>query len=155
MRRLLIPFILPSACAWIAGHERRILAAGRPLNPAELADAAAIGIAEPARVRLLAVPRVPLPLQSLARFSRLLVGTNFEETSGLTARFGIYLRAGLENDRQLIAHELTHTRQYERLGGIRPFLRQYLAECLTQGYFAAPLEEDARRSAAAVCFPGA
>jgi hypothetical protein len=151
MRRLLVPIILPAACAWVARQERRILAAGRPLTPAELADAAAIGIAEPARVRLLAVPTVPLPLQRLARFSRLFVGTTFEETSGLTARFGIYLRADVAGDRHLVVHELTHTAQYERLGGIRPFLRQYLAECLTRGYSAAPLEEDARRSAAKIC----
>ena len=42
-----------------------------------------------------------------------------------------------------IAHELAHTEQYERLGGIEPFLRQYLSECLTIGYPAAPMEQEA------------
>jgi hypothetical protein len=40
-------------------------------------------------------------------------------------------------------HELVHTAQYERLGGIVAFLRKYLSECATSGYRAAPLEEEA------------
>jgi hypothetical protein len=153
MRRLLVPFILPPACAWIARHERRILTTGVPLNAAQQADATALGIAHPDRVRLLAVPRVPLPLSWLKRYARSLVGTSFAQTSGLTARYGIYLRAEEAADRQLLAHELAHTRQYERLGGIRPFLHQYLTECLTAGYLAAPMEEEARLAALNLCSP--
>ena len=151
MRRFLVPLILPRACAWITRHERHILARGVALNDAQLADAAALGVAHPEKVRLLAVPRVPLPLAWLARFARPLVGASFEQTSGLTAQFGIYLRSEVADDRHLIAHELTHTWQYERMGGIRPFLRQYLTECLTTGYLAAPLEEEARRAATDLC----
>jgi hypothetical protein len=33
--------------------------------------------------------------------------------------------------------------QYERFGGVLPFLRQYLTECLTVGYPEAPLEQEA------------
>jgi hypothetical protein len=33
--------------------------------------------------------------------------------------------------------------QYERLGGIAPFLRQYIFECLTLGSRAAPMEQEA------------
>ena len=152
MRHLLVPMILPSARAWITRHERRILELGIPLSAAQIADAKAVGVIEPERVRLLTVPVVPMPLASLARFARPLVGTNFEQTSGLTARYGIYLRKEVADDRQLIAHELTHTAQYERLGGIQPFLRRYLTECLTSGYYTAPLEEEARRVAAEVCW---
>ena len=151
MRRLLVPLILPPARAWITRHERRILEAGIPLSAPQFADAKAVGVLEPERVRLLALPVVPMPLASLARFARPLVGTSFELTSGLTARYGIYLRKEVAEDRLLIAHELTHTAQYERLGGIPQFLRLYLTECLTTGYYAAPLEEEARRTAAEVC----
>ena len=45
--------------------------------------------------------------------------------------------------RALIAHELVHVMQYERFGGILPFLRQYLSECLTIGYPEALLEQEA------------
>ena len=44
----------------------------------------------------------------------------------------------------MIAHELVHVAQYERLGGIEPFLRQYLRECLTVGYDESALENEAR-----------
>ena len=48
-------------------------------------------------------------------------------------------------------HELAHTAQYERLGGILPFLREYLFECLTSGYSEAPMEQEANEVAARVC----
>lgn len=62
---------------------------------------------------------------------------------GLTLRYGIFVRADCREDRDLLLHELVHTAQYERLGGIVAFLRKYLFECTTAGYGAAPLEEEA------------
>jgi hypothetical protein len=54
------------------------------------------------------------------------------------------VRSDFRGDRRLVIHELAHTRQYERLGGIRPFLREYLYECLvTPGYPFGPLEQEA------------
>jgi hypothetical protein len=44
-----------------------------------------------------------------------------------------------------------HTAQYERLGGIVPFLRKYLFECVTIGYPQAPMEQEAIRVAAQAC----
>jgi hypothetical protein len=64
-------------------------------------------------------------------------------TRGLALRYGIFIRADCWRERGLIAHELAHTGQYERLGGIEPFLRQYLGECLIIGYPAAPMEQAA------------
>ncbi len=149
--RLLVPWALPVACAWVARQERRILAEGLPLDAGQLADARALGVAHPERVRLLVLPRLPLPHNRLVRNLGLWTGTLSTETVGLSARYGIFLRSPFHRDRQLLAHELTHTRQYERLGGVRPFLRQYLHECLTDGYLFAPLEQEARDAAAALC----
>ena len=73
------------------------------------------------------------------------------ETVGLSARYGIFLRTPYHRDRRLLAHELVHTLQYERLGGIRPFLRRYLHECLTAGYAAADMEGEAIEAASALC----
>ena len=50
-------------------------------------------------------------------------------------------------DFRLLRHELIHTLQYQNLGGHRPFMRQYLFECLTYGYDAAPMEIEARERA--------
>jgi hypothetical protein len=44
-----------------------------------------------------------------------------------------------------------HTLQYERLGGFQEFLRQYLYECITIGYPAAPLEQEAISTTARLC----
>ena len=145
-----MPLALPFACAWVARQERRILAEGVPLDSDQLGVARALGIAFPERVRLLVLPRLPLPHNALIRRLGLWTGTLSTETVGLSARYGIFLRSPYHRDRQLLAHELTHTRQYERLGGIRLFLRQYLRECLTEGYLFAPLEQEARDAAAAL-----
>jgi len=150
MRQLLVPILLPYVARWIEAQERRILAEGSPLDRVSLEDARLIGVTSPERVRLLRVLRVPLPggdiVATLARW----VGMPGEHTAGLTARYGIFIRGDVWNDRRLIAHELAHTSQYERLGGVRPFLRQYLRECLSSGYAAAGLELEAIAAAAKV-----
>ena len=148
---LLLPLMVPAACVWLTRQEQRILTEGVPLDEAQLADARALGIAHPERIRLLALPRLPLPHNRVVRKLGLLTGTLSTETVGLSARYGIFLREPYQGDRRLLAHELTHTRQYERLGGIRPFLRRYLYECLAIGYHEAPMEHEAIAAADALC----
>jgi len=66
-------------------------------------------------------------------------------------RYGIFIRSDCWGERRLVVHELVHTWQYERLGGFRPFLQQYLHECITIGYPAAPLEQEAKRIESEMC----
>jgi uncharacterized protein YjaZ len=47
----------------------------------------------------------------------------------------------------LLAHELHHVAQYERLG-IAGFARRYITELLVAGYANAPLEAEANAAAA-------
>lgn len=151
MRRLIVSLLLPYIARWIDAQERRILAEGTPLDERGIADARRIGIACPERVRLLKVNQVPLPVGALIESLGKWVGAPGGQTAGLAARYGIFIRADVWDDRRLIAHELTHTAQYERLGGVGPFLRQYLTECLTSGYAAADLELEANATAAEIC----
>src|SRR6266487_3970556 len=65
--------------------------------------------------------------------------------SGVTFRFVIYIKKDFWNQRSLVVHELSHTMQYERLGGFKPFLEQYLNECITVGYPNGSLEQEAIR----------
>ncbi len=117
-----------------------------------MADASALGVREPERVRLLALARVPTPsdltLRTGAAAMRFLTPT----TCGLALRYGIFVRSDYWGDRRLVAHELAHTAQYERLGGIEPFLRQYLYECLKIGYPEAPMEQEAIAAAGRLDF---
>jgi hypothetical protein len=143
--------LLPLACAWAEEQERVILSDGVALTSAQAADAATIGVAHPERVRLLSVVHVPIPehpaLRAAAEATQLISPRN----GGLTLRYGIFIRADCWGDRPLVFHELVHTLQYERLGGFEQFLQQYLYECITIGYPAAPMEQEAVNTTARLC----
>ena len=135
--------LLPLAARWAEALEGRILREGVPLLPEELADAKALGVRDPERVRLLCLASVPTPDDLTLRAAAAAVQFLTPATRGLALRYGIFVRRDCWRDRRLVAHELAHTAQYERLGGIEPFLRRYLFECLMIGYPAAPLEQEA------------
>jgi hypothetical protein len=135
--------LLPLACTWAEEQERHILREGVPLSAAQVADATGIGIAHPEAVRLLSVPRIPIPEHPVLRAAADATQLISPRTGGLTLRYGIFIRDDCWGDHRLIFHELVHTLQYERLGGFHAFLQQYLHECLTIGYPAAPMEQEA------------
>ncbi len=131
------------AAKWATAVEKRILREGVPLSGQEMADARAVDMREPERVRLLALTRVPMPGDLTLRTAASAIQFLTPATCGLTLRYGIFVRSDCWGDRRLVTHELAHTAQYERLGGIEPFLRKYLRECLTIDYPAAPMEQEA------------
>ena len=136
--------LVPLASAWVAEQEQYILDMGIPLTLQQLADAKRIRVVHPSRVRLLRVPQIPAPthpaLAAAAGASNLISAA----TAGLTARYGIFIRSDCWGNRAMVVHELVHTMQYERLGGIAEFLRPYLLECLNPpGYPHGPLEREA------------
>lgn len=135
--------LLPLAVEWAAEQEQLILREGVPLNEVEMADAKMIGVRQPERVRLLQLDTVPTPTDPILKGAAAAIHFLTPETRGLTLQYAIFVRSDYWRDRSLIAHELVHTAQYERLGGILPFLDQYLSECITIGYPAAPMEEEA------------
>ncbi len=136
-------FLLPLAASWAHKQEQRMLQVGVPLSEEELADARAIGVAEPQRVRLLRLDQVPVPSHPMLKAAAAAIHFLTPATRGLALRYGIFVRSDCWRERALIAHELVHVAQYERLGGMLPFLRQYLLQCLTVGYPEAPLEQEA------------
>ena len=135
--------LLPLAANWVQRQEKRMLRIGVPLSEKEMSDARAIGVAEPDRVRLLQLDRVPFPKDPMLKAAAGAIQFLTPATCGLTLRYGIFVRSDYWRDRALIAHELVHVMQYERLGGILPFLRDYLFQCITVGYPNAPLEREA------------
>jgi hypothetical protein len=135
--------LLPLACVWAEEQERFILREGSCLSATQNADAESIGIAYPDRVRLLSVHAIPLPDDPALREAAMATQLITPNTAGLTLRYGIFIRSDYWGDRALVFHELVHTWQYERLGGFEPFLRQYLHECITIGYPASPMEQEA------------
>jgi hypothetical protein len=71
------------------------------------------------------------------------IGLFSSRAAGLTLGYGIYLTYGSWDDRPTLVHECVHVGQYERLGGIRPFLSVYLRECIDPGYPFGRLEQEA------------
>lgn len=134
--------LLPLAVAWAQEQEGIILRNGVRLTEPQIADACTLRISQPASVRLMNVATIPVPeeptLKAAAQATQLIT----PQTGGLTLRYGIFIRSDCWGDRRLIVHELVHTSQYERLGGFLPFLQQYLQECITIGYPAAPMEQE-------------
>lgn len=106
--------ILPIATRWVAMQETKILEAGEELTPAEKKWAANVGVEDVDKVRVLVVPKIKVPLMG--------------EVIGLAAQYGVYINSDFRTDPSLLVHELTHVAQYERLGGIRPFIIQYFTE---------------------------
>ena len=143
--------MLPKACAWAEEQERFILANGVALSPLQLADARAVGVRSPERIRLLRVEAVPLPSDPTLHEAAQLTGLITSNSIGITLRYGIFIRHDFWGDRRLLAHEFTHTAQYERLGGILPFLWQYLTECVVGKYPNTPMEHEAVEAANHVC----
>jgi hypothetical protein len=145
--------LLPLAVQWAAEQERRVLCEGVRLSQEEMADAKAIGVRNPERVRLLRVESVPVPANPILRAAAASINFLTSTPSGLALEYGIFIRADRWRDRELIAHELVHTAQYQRLGGILPFMQTYIYQCVTVGYHNAPLEMEAAATAARVCPP--
>jgi hypothetical protein len=145
--------LVPLAAEWAAEQEEWILREGVPLSEQEIADAKALGVREPERVRLLQVDAIPTPMHPMLKAACNAINFFTATPRGLTLQYGIFVRSDCWRDRFLIAHELAHTAQYQRLGGILPFLRGYLFQCATIGYREAPLEREALHAAQRVCSP--
>ena len=143
--------VAPIAVRWVRWQERKILRYGVPLTRAEVADAQMAGVMHPERVRLLVVDALPWPCASRLAWLYDAIGLEVHATCGLTLGYGIFVRRDCWRERPLIAHELVHVAQYERLGGISQFLRPYLTDCLTAGYFNCAFETEARRVAERLC----
>ena len=143
--------LLPLAAAWATEQEKKIQRDGITLSEHEFPDACSVGVREPQRIRLLRVQTIPRPSQPQLRAACDAIDFLTATTRGLTLGHGIFIRSDCWRERLLVVHELAHVAQYERLGGILPFLRRYLFECLTMGYPTAPLEQEACAVTARVC----
>jgi hypothetical protein len=137
--------LLPGVVALILSTEANALAHGRPLTTDETAIARSVGVTSPERVRILEESTTPNADEpALAILIRKLGAYNPRQW-GLTTRYGIVFKS--RPTQFLLAHELRHVAQYERLG-LEAFARRYTTELLIVGYANAPLETEANAAAA-------
>jgi hypothetical protein len=135
--------LIPKGAIWAQQKEQEILQVGIPLSESQLQDAKLIPVMQPEKVRLLRVSAIPLPDDPELRFAAQAIQLITPHTRGLSLRYGIFIRDDYWHNREIILHELIHTAQCERLGGLQQFFNQYIAECIKYGYPAAPLEQEA------------
>lgn len=146
--KMIVRAALPLGTRWIRKQEALILREGRPLSEWELGWAREVGVAEPEKIRVLPVPRVPTPGSSLLRVLAGISRFQLDPPAGMAVNHGIFLDASQSSNPSLLVHELTHVAQFERLGGIEAFLREYLEQCVRDGYWESAMEREARDAAA-------
>lgn len=134
---------LPTVIDWVKSQEAHILQHGQELTVNQKIDAYLIGITHIHQVRILEVENIPMPQNTTIQQLGKSIGLLSSRTIGTAYGYGIYIKKGYANSRQLIAHELVHTLQQERMGGIEAFLKQYLLECVEVGYPNGQLEIEA------------
>ena len=153
--------LLPATLALLQTVELTTLARGRVLTPDEMRIARRLGVVQPERVRVLVTPVLPTWMapdlmanasttgnsgtgnsnQPIANIDHARPERRFG-VAGLTAGHGILLGIRHAHNPRVLAHELAHVAQCERLG-MRAFALRYLTELLSVGYFRAPLELEA------------
>jgi hypothetical protein len=143
--------ILPLAVEWAKAKEKVILEHGKALFPQYMEDAKSVGVRYPEKVRIYEVPQIPIPKHPILKAAAEATQLISPATIGISLRYGIFILANFSNDRYTIVHELVHTMQCEKLGGLHPFLKKYLRECLEIGYPQAPMEQEAIRFADEIC----
>lgn len=139
--------MLPFAMWWVRHNEKIALRLGRKLNDEELRWAQIIGIAHPEKIRILNVAKIPTPVPDFIEKMIQRKGYPAGSAAGMCMRYGIYAKETYAHSKSLIAHELVHTHQFERLGGIFHFLKTYLQETMLLGYSNSPLEIEANSTA--------
>jgi hypothetical protein len=145
-----LPALFPHVVDWISYLEKQAQESGRALTPMEFNLAQNVGVVHPEEVRVLSVPRIPLPahprVKQLARQVALLNA----DTGGLTAGYGVIVRRDCAKNLRLLAHEFVHVAQYERLGKVG-FLQEYIKQIAADGYLNAPFEQEAEAEAIKAC----
>ena len=81
-----LPALFPHVVDWISYLEKQGQESGRALTPIEVNLSQTVGVAHPKEVRILSVPRIPLPSHRRVKQLARRVGLLNADTAGLTLR---------------------------------------------------------------------
>jgi len=135
--------LIPNAVAWVGEQEKYARQVGLVLACQGNEMARSVGVGRPDLIRVVVAERLPLPGNPVLRNAVLSAGLLGPEMAGLTLGHSIFIRQG-QLTSQLLSHECRHVYQYEVAGSTAEFLRNYITQIVTHGYYDAPLERDAR-----------
>jgi hypothetical protein len=141
--KALLPALLPRAIDWCEKISANVGAEGSPLKPSAVADARAVGVKHPERIRVLVVDEIPTPDDTLLATAAAATGFLGSNTAGLALGYSIFVRRG-RLSRRLLSHECRHVAQFEDAGSLPAFLTTYLNELVANGYDDCSCEVDAR-----------
>jgi hypothetical protein len=143
MKKIPIEF-MDSLVGWFNYHQSIAINTGEKLTESQMALAMTLGCIYPENIRILYVeemPRVKSPLLCQVMDQ---AGFKIGDAYGLCLGYGIFILKGGKGDNRVLAHEMTHTLQFERLKSTRAFLNAYVQQFLLFGYTAMPMEKEAR-----------
>ncbi len=112
---------------WMVSSNPYILGNGLPLNDFGIRIAQEVGVKYPEKVRVLVTERISAD----------------KNIAGMTFGYAIQIKEEYKNELEVYIHELIHVRQYEQMGGIYNFTKEYAAELDKYGYEKAPIEVEA------------
>jgi hypothetical protein len=136
--------LLPLAIKWAEEHSEIIQKQGTSLTTKQVEIAKQVGVTNTDKIRILEVPKIPIPENEKLSEAATQIGFINEEMKGLTLGHSIYICDG-HNVTRLLSHELRHVYQYEAFGSIPQFLVEYLKQIVLVGYENSLLEQDARK----------
>jgi hypothetical protein len=134
--------LFPRALAWYETVEAELLPKGRPLSNEETETARRFGVHDPTKVRVIQLESFPMPTDAELLTEARRYGLGNRSEGGRANGYGIMLKPRLADDKRVIAHELVHVGQHDRMGRAA-FLRRYLIELEMMGYTRSPLELEA------------
>ena len=136
--------VAPKAMKWYLAQEARLLKQGRPLVADEMELARRMGVQHPEKVRVLALTQFPLPDDPELAAQVKPLGLGSDDAGGFGMGYAVLVKPRFQSQHWLLAHELVHVAQRERLGS-EAFVRRYLLELKSVGYARSPLEAEANR----------
>jgi hypothetical protein len=148
-----LPLLLPIVHAWAEKQHSIIMEEGVPLTESQLEDARRAGVACPEKIRVSHVEKLPQPDNPELMFMARQVGLFSERAYSLCLGYGIWLMHEALEDRLTFVHECVHVGQYEKLGGLRPFLNDYLRECIDPGFPFGRMEQESILVSKDICKP--
>lgn len=136
--------LISAAVAWAEETSLNAQKKGIALNPRWVQLAEAVGVQQPEKIRIYAVQEIPRPGNVELAKKAAQVGLLGPTVRGLTLGYSVIVLGVHQNNPRVLAHEFRHVYQYEMAGSLEGFLREYLHQVITFGYWNSALERDAR-----------
>ena len=137
-----IDHLFPRALTWFKTVEAEYCGQGRALSLDEIKEAYRLGVAKPEAVRVVILEAFPMPTDRELRAEAQRFGYGGPKEGGRTVGYVIMLKPQVAHNPTVLAHELVHVSQVDRLGR-EGLLRRYLIEMAVVGYACSPLELEA------------